>query len=206
MYDTFFERQFSYLRDSSTIEEREKIIKYMVEEFTLYVLSKINYDDYVIPNYTRKILHNFDYEIIDIPDREYDYVKIHFQDFDVIFDDRYPLKVMERDLKNRILKYSKINAMVLPYEEMDNPDKELKNIFIRSNPNKIVDVVIVNLDEPYLYIDGGDVYIRDIKCPYLIHKYLCHDDDIYKVIKESNRSITEFMAKFEAEYSSSFFL
>src|SRR5690606_1906629 len=116
MYDTFFKRQFDYLRGSSTVEEREKIIKFMVEEFTLHVLSLIQYDDYVVPNYTRKILYNFDYECIDTPEREYDYVKIHFQDFDVIFEDRVPLKVMERDLKNRILKYSKINAIVLPYE------------------------------------------------------------------------------------------
>ena len=206
MYDTFFEKQFSYLRDSSTVEEREKIIKYMVEEFTQHVLSIMHYDDYVIPNYTRMILHNYDYECIDTPDREYDYVKIHFPDFEVIFEDRVPLKIIERDLKKRILKYSKVNAIVLPYEKIDNLDKELKNIFIRSNPNKVVDVVVVNLDEPYLYLEGGDLYIRDIKCPYLIHKYLCYDDDVYKVINDSNRSITEFMAKFESEYNSSFFL
>ncbi|MEM3312273.1 MAG: hypothetical protein QW042_04995 [Thermoplasmata archaeon] len=206
MYDTFFERQFSYLRDSSTIEEREKIIKYMVEEFTLHVLSKISYDDYVIPNYTRKILYNFDYEIIDIPDREYDHVKIIFPDFEIFFDDSIPIKVMERDLKQRIQKYSKVNAIVISDDEIDNLDKELKNIFVRSNPNKVVDVVVVNLDEPYLYLPGGELFIRDIKNPYLIHKYLCYDDDVYKVINETNRSITEFLAKFENEYNSSFFL
>lgn len=206
MYDTFFERQFSYLRSSSTIEEREEIINYMVKEFTLHVLSKIDYVDYVIPNYTRKILHNYDYECIDTPVQEYDYVKIHFPDFEIIFDERVPIKVMERDLKNRIQKYSKVNAIVLPEDDIDNLDEEIKNTFLQNEPNKVTDIIVVNLDEPYLYIDGGDVYIRDIKCPYLIHKYLCHDDDIYKVIKESNRSITEFIAKFEAEYSSSFFL
>ena len=206
MYDTFFERQFSYLRDSSTVEEREKIIKYMVEEFTLDVLSKINYDDYVIPNYTRKILHNYDYEIIDIPDREYDHVKIIFPDFEVIFDDNLPIKVLERNLKQKLQKYSKINAMVLPEDEIDDIDKEIKNIFSRSNPNKVIDVIIVNHNEPYVHYTGGDVYIRDIQCPYLIHKFLSYDDDVYKVIKETNRSITEFMAKFENEYNSSFFL
>lgn len=206
MYDTFFERLFNDLRSSSTIMEREEIIKYMVEEFTLHVLSKINYDDYVIPNYTRKILHNYDYECIDTPEQEYDHVKIIFPDFELFIDDRTPIKIIERDLKNRIQKYSKVNAMVLPDDEIDNLDKELKNIFIRFNPNKVVDVVVVNLDEPYLYLPGGELFIRDIKCPYLIHKYLCYDDDIYKVMHESNRSITEFLAKFESEYNSSFFL
>ena len=206
MYDTFFERQFSYLRDSSTIEERENIIKYMVEEFTLHVLSTIQYDDYVVPNYARKILHNFDYECIDTPDREYDYVKIHFPDFEVIFEDRVPLKVIERDLKNRIQKYSKINAVVLSDDEIDDIDEEIKNTFLLNEPNKVVDVIITSLEEPYQYYPGGDVYIRDKDCPYLIHKYLCYDDDVYKVINESNRSITEFMAKFESEYNSSFFL
>src|SRR5690606_35864796 len=175
MYDTFFERQFSYLRGSESIEEREKIIKYMVEEFTLHVLSTMHCDDYVIPNYTRKILHNYDYECIDIPDHEYDHVKIIFPDFEVIFDEKIPLKIIERDLKNRILKYSKVNAMVISDDEIDNLDRELKNIFARSNPNKVVDVVVVNLNEPYLYLPGGELYIRDIKCPYLIHKYLCYD-------------------------------
>lgn len=206
MYDTFFERQFNYLRGSSTVEEREKIIKFMVEEFTLYTLSKINYDDYVVPNYTRKILHNYDYECIDTPDREYDYVKIHFPDFEVFFEDRVPLKIIERDLKNRIMKYAKINAVVLYDSEIDNIEMELKNIFSRTNPKKVVDVIIVKHDEPYEHYTGGDVYIRDIQCPYLIHKFLCYDDDVYKVIRETNRSITEFMTKFESEYNSSFFL
>lgn len=206
MYDTFFERQFSYLRDSSTIEEREKIIKYMVEEFTLHVLSKISYDDYVIPNYTRKILYNFDYEIIDIPDREYDHVKIIFPDFTIFFDDNLPIKVLERDLKQKIQKYSKINAIVLSEDEIDDIDREIKNIFSRSNPHKVIDVIIVNFDEPYQHYTEGDLYIRDIQCPYLIHKFLCYDDDVYKVIRETNRSITEFLAKIESEYNSSFFL
>ena len=206
MYDTFFERQFSYLRDSSTIEEKEKIIKYMVEEFTLHVLSKINYDDYVIPNYTRKILNNYDYECIDTPVREYDYVKIHFQDFEVIFEDRVPLKVIERDLKNRIMKYAKINTVVLDYSEIEDIDRELKKIFYQTNPNEVTDVVVICTEEPYEYYPGGDVFIRDIHCPYLIHKYLCYDDDVYKVIHEPNRSINEFLTKFENEYNSSFFL
>src|SRR5690606_23434178 len=120
MYDTFFKRQFDYLRGSSTVEEREKIIKFMVEEFTLHVLSLIQYDDYVVPNYTRKILHNYDYECIDIPNQEYDHVKIIFPDFNVIFDDDIPIKVLERDLKQKIQKYSKINAMVLPEDEIDD--------------------------------------------------------------------------------------
>ena len=206
MYDTFFERQFSYLRSSKTIEEREEIIKFMVEEFTLYTLSKIDYEDYVVPNYTRKILHNFDYEIIDIPDKEYDHIKIIFPDFTVIFDDNKPLKIMERNLKNRIMKYAKINADVLYDSEIDDLDKELKNIFSRSNPHKVIDVIVVNHDEPYEHYTGGDVYIRDVQCPYLIHKFLSYDDDVYKAIRESNRSITEFMTKFENEYNSSFFL
>lgn len=206
MYDSFFERQFSYLRSSSTIEEREEILNYMVKEFTLHVLSKINYDDYVIPNYTRKILHNYDYECIDTPIQEYDYIKIHFPDFEIIFDERVPIKVMERDLKQRIQKYSKINAVVLPDDEIDNLEEEIKNAFLQNEPNKVTDVVVVNLDEPYLYLPGGELFIRDIKNPYLIHKYLCYDDDIYKVIKETNRSITEFLAKIECEYNSAFFL
>lgn len=206
MYDTFFERQFSYLRSSSTIEEREEIINYMVKEFTLHVLSKIDYVDYVIPNYTRKILHNYDYECIDTPDREYDYVKIHFQDFDVLFEDRVPLKIMERDLKNRIMKYAKINAVVLSDDEIDDVDEEMKKALHKNEPNKVTDVVIVICEEPYQYYPGGDVYIRDKNCPYLIHKYLCYDDDVFSVIKETNRSITEFLTKFENEYNSSFFL
>ena len=206
MYDTFFERQFSYLRDSSTIEEREKIIKYMVEEFTIHVLSTMHHDDYVLTNYTRKILHNYDYECIDTPDREYDYVKVIFPDFEIIFEDRVPIKILERDLKQRIQKYSRINAVVLSYDEIDNLDEEIKNVFLQNDPDKVTDVIVVNLDEPYLYLPGGELYIRDIKCPYLIHKYLCYDDDVYKVIEDSNRSITEFMAKFESDYNSSFFL
>src|SRR5690606_167293 len=170
MYDIFFEKQFDYLRGSSTVEEREKIIKYMVEEFTLHVLSTMHYDDYVIPNYTRKILYNYDYECIDTPDREYDYVKIHFPDFEVIFEDRVPIKVMERDLKQRIQKYSRINAVVLSDDEIDNLDEEIKNVFLQNEPDKVTDVIVVNLDEPYLYLPGGELYIRDIKCPYLIHK------------------------------------
>ena len=206
MYNTFFEKQFSYLREIPSNEEMNKIVKHMVNEFTLHVLSEIHCDDYVIPNYTRKILSSYDYEYIVTPDTDFDYVKVIFPDFEVIFEDRVPIKVMERDLKQRIQKYSRINAVVLSDDEIDNLDEEIKNVFLQNEPDKVTDVIVVNLDEPYLYLPGGELYIRDIKCPYLIHKYLCYDNDVYKVIEDSNRSITEFMAKFESEYNSSFFL
>lgn len=206
MYDTFFERQFSYLREIPSNEEMNKTVKYMVNEFTLHVLSETHYDDYVIPNYTRKILSSYNYEYIVTPDNEFDYVKVIFPDFEVIIDDRTPIKVLERDLKKRIQKYAKVNVVVLSDDEIDNLDEEIKNVFLQNEPDKVTDVIVVNLDEPYLYLPGGELYIRDIKNPYLIHKYLCYDDDVYKVINETNRSITEFLAKFENEYNSSFFL
>lgn len=201
MYDTFFERQFDYIRGVSTDERRNEIINYMINEFTLYVLSMINYDDYVIPNYTRKILHNFDYEYIITPDdEEYDYVKVNFPNFKVFFDDRIPLKYIEKDLKQKILKYARINYIALPNEKVD----DVRDIFLTVEPNKVVDVLILhNANEGH---NGKYVYIRDIQSPYLIHKFLCYDNDIYKAINGTNRSITEFMAKFESDYNSSFFL
>lgn len=201
MYDTFFERQFDYIRGVSTDERRNEIINYMINEFTLYVLSMINYDDYVIPNYTRKILHNFDYEYIITPDdEEYDYVKVNFPNFKVFFDDRIPLKYIEKDLKQKILKYARINYIALPNEKVD----DVRDIFLTVEPNKVVDVLILhNANEGH---NGKYVYIRDIQSPYLIHKFLCYDNDIYKGINGTNRSITEFMAKFESDYNSSFFL
>lgn len=203
MYDTFFKRQFDHIRGVSTDERKNEIINYMVNEFTLYVLSTINYDDYVIPNYTRKILHNFNYEyIITSDEEEYDYIKVNFPDFKVFFDDRIPLKYIERDLKQRILKYAKINHITLPYDEVE--DEDIRKIFITVEPSKVVDVLI--LHNAYEGHNGKYVYIRDIQSPYLIHKFLCYDNDIYKAINETNRSITEFMAKFESDYNSSFFL
>ena len=206
MYNTFFEKQFSYLREIPSNEEMNKIVKHMVNEFTLHVLSEIHSDDYVIPNYTRKILSSYDYEYIVTPDTDFDYVKVIFPDFYVILEDRVPLKILERDLKNRIMKYSKINAVVLSDDEIDDVDEEMKKALLKNEPNKVTDVVIVICEEPYQYYPGGDVYIRDKNCPYLIHKYLCYDDDVFSVIKETNRSITEFLTKFENEYNSSFFL
>lgn len=203
MYDTFIERQFDHIRGVSTDERRNEIINYMINEFTLYTLSKINYEDYVVPNYTRKILHNYDYEYIITPDdEEYDYVKVNFPNFTVFFDDRIPLKYIERDLKQRILKYAKINHITLPYNDIE--DEDVRNIFITVEPNKVVDVLILhNANEGH---NGKYVYIRDIQCPYLIHKFLSYDNDIYKAINRTNRSITEFLTKFENEYNSSFFL
>lgn len=206
MYKTFFQKQFSFLRSLATNEAKDEIINYMIKEFTFHVLSIINYDDYVIPNYTRKILYNFTYNYIEAPDTENDYVKVFFPDFTFKIENNIPLNLIERELCQKIKKYAKINVAVFDdYQDSNN----LRKIFTQTKPNKVVDVVIVNFDEYHDYHESYnsiDVYVRDKDCPHLIHNYLCHDDDIYTVVMETNRSITEFMAKFEYSYNSSFFL
>lgn len=205
MFDNFFKNNFYAIR-GATPEKRSEIIKRMVIDFTMHVLSTIEYDDYVIPNYVRKLLNNFTSEYRPTLIPEVDYVIVYFDNFDMMFEEKIPFDRKVRELRQKIMKYTRINAIVL----LDDEISDIKNIFTKSdpsykidvtNPNHVIDVLII--DHGY---NGSDLYIRDIQCPYLIHKFLCCDDDVYNVIKESNRSITEFMAKITHEYKTSFFL
>lgn len=197
MYEEFFKNKFSSIRGASTPEWRNALIERMVIDFTMYVLSTIEYDDYIIPNYVRKLLTNCDFEYITTPDYGIEYIKVDYKDFSVLLGENYPVKNKERELRQKIMKYSKINYIILSDEEV-NDEKE---IFIPTDANEVIDVLI--LDHGY---NGGDLYIRDKYCLYLIHKFISYDNDIYSVIAESNRSITEFLSKIESEYNYSFFL
>lgn len=197
MYNEFFKNNFSAIRGVSSEERRNEIIRNMIVEFTMHTLSTIEFVDYVVPNYVRKMLNNFTYEFIETPDPEYVYVKVYFPDFEIKFEEKYPLKQKERELRQKILKHTKVNSIALSDEEID----EVKEVFAPTESNEVVDVLI--LDRGF---DGGDIYIRDAYCPYLIHKYLCYDNDVYKAARETNRSIAEFMAKFEHQYNDSLFL
>lgn len=200
MYDTFFKNNFASIKGVSTDERRDEIIRSMVVEFTMHTLSTIDSVDYVVPNYVRKMLNNFTYEYIETPDPEYVYVKVYFPDFEVKFEEKYPLKQKERELRQKIKKYTKLNAVVLDY------GIDVKDVFTSIEPNEVIDVVVIKDDEPYASYDGGDIYIRDKYCPYLIHKYLCYDNDVFTAIRDTNRTIEEFLSKFEHQYNTSFFL
>lgn len=197
MYNEFFKNNFSAIRGVSSDERRNEIIRNMIVEFTMHTLTTIDSVDYVIPNYVRRMLHNYTFEYIETPDPEYVYVKVYFPDFELKLEEKYPLKQKERELSQKIKKYTKINSIVLSDEEID----DVKEVFAPTEPNEVVDVLI--LDRGF---DGGDIYIRDKHCPYLIHKYLCYDNDVYAAIKETNRSIDEFLCKFEHQYNDSLFL
>lgn len=197
MYNEFFENNFSAIRGVSTDERRIEIIRNMIVEFTTHTLSTIDSVDYVIPNYVRRILRNYTFEYVETPDPEYVYVKVYFPDFELKLEEKYPLKQKERELRQRILKHTKVNSIARLDDEID----DIKEVFMSTEPDEIVDVLILNRG-----FDGGDVYVRDARCPYLIHKFLCYDNDVYKAARETNRNINEFMAKFEHQYNDSLFL
>lgn len=205
MFNDFFKNNFHAIR-GVTPEKRGEIIKKMVIDFTMHVLSTIEYDDYVIPNYVRKLLHNFTTEYRPTLIPNVDYVNVYFNDFEMMFEEKIPFERKVIELRQQIMKNTRINAIVL----LDDELSDIKNIFIKSDPNYKIDVTDPDHVKDMLLIDhgynGGDLYIRDKYCPYLIHKFLTCDDDVYNVIRESNRSITEFLTKITHEYKTSFFL
>jgi len=193
MYNDFFENKFAGIRGASTSEWRDELIKHMVTFFMTHVLSTIEVDDYVVPNYVRKLLNNYDYECITTPEDEIEYVNVNFKDFMVLFGEKYSVSHKEDELRQKILKHSKINYVILSNEEVDDE----KDVF-----NSLeIDVLI--LDYGY---NGGDIYVRDKFCPYLIHKFVSYSNDIYIAIDENNRSISEFLEKVKYEHIKSFFL
>lgn len=193
MNNDFFENKFKAIREATTSEWRDELIKHMVTYFTTHVLSTIEVDDYVVPNYVRKLLNNYDFEYITTPDFGIEYVNVNYKDFTVLFGEKYTVKNKEHELRQKILKHSKINYAILSDEEVDDE----KDVFNSMG----IDVLI--LDYGY---NGGHIFIRDKFCPYLIHKYSSYDNDIFTAVDESNRSIAEFLAKVESEHIISFFL
>lgn len=193
MNNDFFKNKFTAIREATTSEWRDELIKHMVTYFTTHVLSTIEVDDYVVPNYVRKLLNNYDYEYITTPEHGIEYVIVNYKEFTVLFGEKYIVKDKEHELRQKILKHSKINYAILSDEEVDDE----KDVFNTMG----IDVLI--LDYGY---NGGDIYIRDKFCPYLIHKYISYDNDIYTAVDESNRSIVEFLAKVEYEHIISYFL
>lgn len=193
MNNDFFKNKFTAIREATTSEWRDELIKHMVTYFTTHVLSTIEVDDYVVPNYVRKLLNNYDYEYITTPEHGIEYVIVNYKEFTVLFGEKYTVKDKEHELRQKILKHSKINYAILSDEEVDDE----KDVFNTMG----IDLLI--LDYGY---NGGDIYIRDKFCPYLIHKYISYDNDIYTAVDESNRSIAEFLAKVEYEHIISYFL
>ncbi len=211
MNEKFFENNFSLIREASSEEQRNEIIRRMVVDFTVHVLSKMEYDDYVIPNYVFKILNDFSAEYYDYydffePSKRVVFVNAYFKYFTISFEEKSLLHVKEKELMQKIKKTVNINIEVLRDSETFNMEQEIKNNFLQNEINKIVDVIIVNHDDPFRDDEGYDIYIRDPKCSYLIHKYLSHDDDVFRAVHETNRSINEFLSKFEHEYNTSFYL
>lgn len=211
MNEKFFENNFNLIRSASSEEQRNEIMKRMVVDFTMHVLSKMEYDDYVIPNYVLKILNDFSAEYYDYydffePTKRVVFVNAYFKYFTISFEEKSLLHDKERELMQKIKKTVNINIAVLRDSETFNMEQEVKNNFLQKEINKIVDVIIVNHDDPFSEDEGYDIYIRDPKCTYIIHKYLSHDDDVFKAVHENNRSINEFLSKFEHEYDTSFYL
>lgn len=211
MNEKFFENNFNLIRSASSEEQRNEIMKRMVVDFTMHVLSKMEYDDYVIPNYVLKILNDFSAEYYDYydffePTKRVVFVNAYFKYFTISFEEKSLLHDKERELMQKIKKTVNINIAVLRDSETFNMEQEVKNNFLKKEINKIVDVIIVNHDDPFSEDEGYDIYIRDPKCTYIIHKYLSHDDDVFKAVHENNRSINEFLSKFEHEYDTSFYL
>lgn len=211
MNEKFFENNFSLIREASSEEQRNEIIRRMVVDFTMHVLSKMEYDDYVIPNYVFKILNDFSAEYYDYydyfePTKKVVFVNAYFKYFTISFEEKSILHVKEKELIQKIKKTTKINIEVLRDSKIVDMNQEIKNNFLQNKPNKVIDVIVVNHDDPFQDDSGYDIYIRDPKCSYLIHKYLCYDDDVFIAVNETNRSIDEFLSKFEHEYDTSFFL
>lgn len=211
MNEKFFENNFNLIRSASSEEQRNEIMKRMVVDFTMHVLSKMEYDDYVIPNYVFKNLNDFSVEYYDYydffePTKRVVFVNAYFKYFTISFEEKSLLHDKEREMIQKIKKTVNINIEVLRDSETFNMEQEVKNNFLQKEINKIVDVIVVNHDDPFSDDEGYDIYVRDPKCSYLIHKYLSHDDDVFKAVHENNRSIDEFLSKFEHEYDTSFFL
>lgn len=211
MNEKFFENNFCLIREASSDEQRNEIIRRMVVDFTMHVLSKMEYDDYVIPNYVFKILNDFSAEYYDYydyfePTKRVVFVNAYFKYFTISFEEKSLLHVKEKELMQKIKKTVNINIEVLRDSETFNMEQEIKNNFLQNEINKIVDVIVVNHDDPFKDDSGYDIYIRDPKCSYLIHKYLSYDDDVFIAVHETNRSIDEFLSKFEHEYNTLFFL
>lgn len=198
MIKEVFLDNFFAIREAITEEERNDIIKRMVENFTMFTLSELNFDDYVIPNYVKRILEGYTFVYIDALNPSDDYLKIYYPDFDIILDLKIPLEEKISELGQKIKKYSKIKHIVL-YDEKDLDD--IMSVFKQSEYNDAVDVLILNKG-----YNGSDIYLRDKHSPYLIHEFTTYDNDLYNVIKESNRCINEFLAKIECNYKTSFFL
>ena len=192
MLKNFFKNKFYAINGTKSLDWRNELINHMVIYFTTYVLSTIHHDDYVIPNYVRKLLYNFDYELI-IPGNEIEYVLVDFKDFKVVFEENSSVDEKAEELRQKILMYSRINYVVFNFYEIDD----------ESDVFRLKDIDVLILDRG---LGGYNVFVRDKYCPYLIHKYSSFDDDIYIAIDDSNRSIMEFFAKVEAEYILSFFL
>lgn len=192
MYNEFFENKFAGISGAPTPERRDELIKHMVTYFTTHVLSTIGSDDYVIPNYVRRLLNNYEFEYISTtPDEQ---VKVDFKDFTIIFTEKSSVEEKEQELHHKIMKNTKINYIIL--DELDD-DKEV----IR--PFKVGDVDVLILDHG---CGGGYIYFRDKRSPYLIHKFNSFDKNVYAAINENNRSVAEFLSKVKSEYITSLFL
>ena len=192
MLKDFFKVKFYAINGTKSLEWRNELINHMVIYFTTYVLSTIHCDDFVIPNYVRRLLRNYDYELITSED-EIEYVLVDYKDFAVVFGKNSSVEDKTQELRQKIMKHSKINYVIFSFDEIDDE----KDIF------KLMGVDVLILDHG---CKGGNIFVRDKYCPYLIHKFSSFDDDIFIAIEEDNRSIMEFFAKVETEYISSFFL
>ena len=191
MLKNFFKNKFYAINGTKSLDWRNELINHMVIYFTTYVLSTIHQDDYVIPNYVRKLLHNFDFEIIELGN-EIEYVIVDFKDFIVVFGENSSVEDKTEELRQKIMEHTKINYVVFDFDEVD----EESDVF------RLMGIDVLILDHGH---GGYNIFVRDKHSPYLIHKFLSFDDDIYTAI-ENNRSITEFLAKIDTEYIISFFL
>lgn len=194
MYNEFFENKFAGISGASTPERRDVLINHMITYFTMHVLSTIGSDDYVIPNYVRKLLNNYEFEYITTtPDEQ---IKVDFKDFTIIFTEKSSVEEKEQELHQKIMKNIKINYIILKFDELD----DVKEVF-RPKVGDGVDVLILDHG-----CGGGYIYVRDKRSPYLIHKFNSFDKNVYTAINEKNRSVAEFLTKVKSEYISSLFL
>lgn len=195
MYNEFFENKFAGISGASTPEWRDELINHMIVYFTTHVLSTIGSDDYVIPNYVRKLLNNYEFEYITTtPDEQ---VKVDFKDFTIIFTEKSSVEDKEQELHQKIMKNTKINYIILKFDEID----DVRKIFRPFQVGDAVDVLILDHG-----CGGGYIYVRDKRSPHLIHKFNSFDKNVYTAINENNRSIAEFLTKVKTEYISSLFL
>src|SRR5690606_8226028 len=102
MYENFFKNNFIAIRGATSIDRQNEIINRMIKNFTMHVLSELHIDDYVIPNYVKRILENYTFVYMDAINPEYDYIKVYFPDFDINFDERTPVEVKVRELGQEI--------------------------------------------------------------------------------------------------------